>query len=119
MADKLSALNNLLGKTSTEEEVKHAWATCLGVDYDTADDHDLYTPQILFEFKYDKKFGNKNQLATVLAQLLYYLHRLKYGESGKGIPAEFCLADRNQAVVGKVAEWRDLYAARKVLLTGI
>ncbi len=113
MADKLSALITLLGKTSTEEEVKHAWAKCLGVDYDTADDHDLYTPQILFEFKYDKKFGNKNQLATVLAQLLYYLHRLKYGESGKGIPADFCLADRNQAVVGKVAEWRDLYSDEK------
>lgn len=113
MADKLSALVTLLGKTNTEEEVKHAWATHLGVDYDTADDHDLYTPQILFEFKYDKKFGNKSQLAAVLAQLLYYLHRLKYGESGKGIPAEFCLADRNQAVVGKVAEWRDLYADEK------
>lgn len=113
MADKLSALTNLLGKTNTEEEVKHAWAKCLGVDYDTADDHDLYTPQILFEFKYDKNFGNKTQLATVHAQLLYYLHRLKYGMSGKGIPAEFCLADRNQVVVGKVAEWRDLYVDEK------
>lgn len=39
MADKLAALLKQLHKATTEEDVKHAWAKCLSIDYDTADDH--------------------------------------------------------------------------------
>ncbi|MEO5770551.1 MAG: hypothetical protein ABIQ29_00635 [Burkholderiaceae bacterium] len=81
----------------------------LGLEYDTADDHDLYTEQVLFEFKHQRNFDHPAQRATTLAQLLYYLRRLKLGGTAKGIPANFCLADRATAVIGDVAEWRDLY----------
>ena len=72
---RLQKLLERLDKARTEEDVKAAWARHLKLDYDTSDDHDLYSPQVLFEFKYDKKLSNASQFAPVLAQLLYYLHR--------------------------------------------
>jgi len=110
MDKKLAALLDRLHKTKTEEEVKAAWARHLSLDYDTSDDHDLYSPQILFEFKYDRKLSNASQLAPVIAQLMYYLHRLKYKQSNKGIPQAWCAADRSVAVIGEVADWADLYS---------
>lgn len=111
MKDKrLQKLLERLEKTRTEEDVKAAWARHLKLDYDTSDDHDLYTPQMLFEFKFDKNLSNASQLAPVVAQLMYYLHRLKYHQSTKPIPAEWCAADRNEAVLGVVPDWSDLYS---------
>lgn len=110
MNKRLDALLKRLDKSRTEEDVKAAWARHLRLDYDTADDHDLYSPQVLFEFKYDKKLSNASQLAPVLAQLMYYLHRLKYHQSSKPIPLEWCAADKNEMVFGQVADWSDLYS---------
>ncbi|HAW82307.1 MAG TPA: hypothetical protein DCX27_22960 [Balneola sp.] len=70
-----------LKAAKTEETVKAIYAKYFKIDYDTADKHDLYTPQVLFEFKYDKNFQNLKALATILAQSLYYIRRLKYGEA--------------------------------------
>lgn len=110
MDKRLKTLLQRLDKTKTEEEVKAVWAKHLHLDYNTSDDHDLYTPQVLFEFKYDRKLSNASQLAPVVAQLMYYLHRLKFAQSSKGIPQAWCAADRNEAVIGEVADWSDLYS---------
>ena len=109
MSKRLEMLIRRLGKCRTEEDVKAAWAKHLRLEYDTSDDHDLYTPQVLFEFKFDRQLSSASQLAPVVAQLMYYLHRLKYHQSTKSIPAEWCAADRNEAVFGQVADWSDLY----------
>lgn len=106
---RAAALIERLEKAKTEEAVKAAWARCLELELDTTDDHDLYTDRVLFEFKLERNFDQPAQRAAVLAQLLYYLRRLKLGASNKGIPAAFCLADRRHAVVGDVADWRELY----------
>ena len=108
-AKKSSLLVKRLQKATREEDVKAAWAKCLDLEYDTAHDHDLYTEQVLFEFKLQRNFDQPAQRAAVLAQLLYYVRRLKLGGSAKGIPAMFCLADRATAVLGQIADWRDLY----------
>ncbi|HQX33477.1 MAG TPA: hypothetical protein PK817_07895 [Dokdonella sp.] len=107
---RLQKLLERLDKARTEEDVKAAWARHLKLDYDTSDDHDLYSPQVLFEFKYDKKLSNASQFAPVLAQLLYYLHRLKYHQSTKPIPMEWCAADKNEMVFGNVPDWSELYS---------
>ncbi len=109
MNNKLNSLLKLLNKSKTEEEVKAAWAKCFELEYDTADDIDLYTPQVLFEFKFDKELTQIPQLAAVIAQVMYYLRRLKFGYSKKGIPPAFCIADRNECVMCTVTDWRDLY----------
>ena len=99
-----------LAKARREEEVKAAWAGCFGLEYDTTHDHDLYTEQVLFEFKLQRNFDQANQRAATLAQPLYYVRRLKLDGTAKGIPANFCLADKTTAVLGTVADWRDLYS---------
>ena len=71
-----------VNKAKTEEDVKYAYSSR---------QHDLYTTQILFEFKFDKKFQNKKILAEILAQALCYVHKLKYGITDKKIPRLICL----------------------------
>ncbi len=97
-------------KARTEEDIKHAYAKFFGIEYDTSDRHDLYTPQVLFEFKDDKSLENTKIRAQVLAQTLYYIRRLKYGlHIDKAIPATICLADQKQAVLTETAIWKEFY----------
>ncbi|MDR2346776.1 MAG: hypothetical protein LBE18_11980 [Planctomycetaceae bacterium] len=100
----------------TEEEVKHAYATYFDVEYNTSDRHDLYTQQVLFEFKYDKHFDNGKSTAQVLAQTLYYVRKLKYSRQpkfdncvDKPIPPALCLADRNSAIITETTIWKTFY----------
>jgi hypothetical protein len=105
----LPKLLALLDKAQTEEDVKAAWAKTLGIDYNTSDDHDLYTPQVLFEFKFDRQLTQADSRAPVVAQVMYYLRRLKFGESKKAIPPSFCVADKTACAIGEVADWIALY----------
>ena len=105
----LQKLQPLLGKAQREEDVKAAWAKTLGIDYDTSDDHDLYTPQVLFEFKFDRKSAQAANRAPVVAQVMYYLRRLKFGESKKAIPPCFCITDKAACAIGDVADWKALF----------
>ena len=98
-----------LGKTKTEEDVKGAYAAHFGIQYDTSDRIDLYTKQALFEFKFDKNLRSLKQRAAILAQNLYYIHRLKYGVTDKPIPAHICVADRNEAFLTETRLWKKFY----------
>jgi hypothetical protein len=101
---------NKLKTAKTEETVKAIYAKYFKIDYDTADDHDLYTPQVLFEFKYDKNFQNLKALASTLAQTLYYVRRLKYEDVEKTIPFFLCLADKNGASITETNKWSTYYS---------
>ena len=101
---------NRLKTAKTEETVKAIYAKYFKIDYDTADKHDLYTPQVLFEFKYDKNFQNLKALATILAQSLYYIRRLKYEDTKKTIPFFLCLADKNEASLTETNKWSTYYS---------
>ena len=99
-----------LDKATTEEAVKAAYASYFNIEYDTSHHHDLYTPQVLFEFKADKNLHNLKALATVLAQSLYYVRRLKYFESEKPVPFFVCLADKNGAALTEIRKWNSYYS---------
>ena len=107
---RLEALQKKLQRARTEEDVKGAWTKCLDLEYDTADDIDLYTPQVIFEFKFNPDLLKQQNTALVIAQTLYYLRRLKRGQGRKAIPAAFALIDRTSVVLGQVSDWRDLFA---------
>lgn len=47
-----------LDAAQTEEAVKSVYAKYFNLSYDTTHGHDLYTPQVLFEFKQKKNFQN-------------------------------------------------------------
>ena len=99
-----------LKTAKTEETVKAIYAKYFKIEYDTADKHDLYTQQVLFEFKFDKNFQNLKALATVLAQILYYVRKLKYEDVRKTIPFFLCLADKNEATITETSKWSAYYS---------
>lgn len=100
---------NQLDKATTEEVVKSTYATYFKIKYNTSHHHDLYTPQVFFEFKADKNFHNLKALATILAQSLYYIRRLKYIDVEKAIPFFICLADKNEATITETRKWSTYY----------
>jgi len=98
-----------LDKATTEEDVKGAYTQYYNIKYDTAYRMDLYTPQILFEFKIDKNLRNLKSISTVLAQPLYYVRRLKYGKIEKPIPYYICLATKKEAALIEIKNWISYY----------
>ena len=105
-----AAFVRALDKARTEEDVKNVVARQFDIEYDTADRNDLYTPQVLFEFKKDKNSASLRQRAAALAQALYYMRRLKFGLTERPIPNHVCLADRNEALLFDAADLRAVYA---------
>ena len=101
---------NQLDKATTEEVVKATYAAYFKIKYNTSNHHDLYTPQVFFEFKADKNFHNLKALATILAQTLYYIRRLKYIDVQKPIPFFICLADKNEAAITETGKWSSYYS---------
>ena len=99
-----------LDKATQEEVVKATYANYFKIKYDTSHHHDLYTPQVFFEFKTDKNFHNLKALATTLAQSLYYIRRLKYIAVGQAIPFFICLADKNEASLTETGKWSAYYS---------
>lgn len=98
-----------LNKSTQEDEVRGIYASYFKIKYNTSHRNDLYTPQVLFEFKADKNFHNLKALATVLAQSLYYIRRLKYIDVDKAIPFFICLADKNEATLTETRKWKTYY----------
>ena len=68
-----------LQAAATEEEVKFIFAKFFNLKLSTKNYIDLYTPQILFEFKFDANLENLQTRAKIFAQTMYYVRRLKYG----------------------------------------
>lgn len=62
----------------TEEELKNFFAKFFDIKLSTKNYIDLYTPQIIFEFKLDANLKNISTLATCTAQIIYYVRRLKF-----------------------------------------
>lgn len=56
MAKNFSSFSKSLLKAKTEEEVMHTSAAHFGLDYDTEFRHELYSPEIFFEFKFQRDF---------------------------------------------------------------
>jgi len=106
---EINRFTNALQKGKTEEDIKNAYAKHFDIQYDTSDHLDLYTPQVLFEFKYDKNLENLKVRATILAQILYYVRRFKFGHTNKPIPPILCLANHDGAILTETIQWSEYY----------
>jgi len=104
-----SRFSKLLLKAKTEEEVKHAYAEHFGLEYDTQFRHDLYSPEIFFEFKNMRSLQRREARAAVIAQVLYYIRRLRLGYVEKEIPPVICVAAGKQAFFTDTTKWRKFY----------
>lgn len=98
-----------LNKAAVEEDVKAAYRKFFSLPQDSSKHHDLYTKQMLFEFKYEKNLSSRHVQAEVLAQILYYVHRLKFDTNDKSIPPFLCLADIKETIVTETIAWEGFY----------
>ena len=124
----LHQFQQLLSRCKVEDDVRAAYAKFFNIPFDASEYIDLYTPQVLFEFKYDKNFKRQHEKARVLAQALYYIRRLRYSDidelkAKKGdilfsqdqmlqltkglrpVPPTICLADINEAILTQTIDW--------------
>ncbi len=109
MAKNFPSFTKLLGKAKTEEEVKHAYAKHFALDYDTEFRHDLYSPEIFFEFKFQRNLEKRQARAAVLAQVMYYVRRLRLGYADRPVPPVVCIADLDQAFFTETHRWKKFY----------
>ena len=110
MPKKFSSFNKALLKAKTEEEVKHAYAAHFDLNYDTEFRHDLYSPEIFFEFKFSRSLQKREARAAVIAQVLYYVRRLRLGYADKIVPPIICIADGRQAFFTETKKWQKFYS---------
>lgn len=110
MAKNFSSFSQALRNAKTEEEVKHAYAAHFGLDYDTEFRHDLYSPEIFFEFKFSRRLQKRDARAAVLAQVMYYVRRLRLGHADKVVPPVICIADADQAFFTETHRWKKFYS---------
>ena len=123
----LKPFRQLLDQCKVEDDVRAAYAKFFDIPFDASEYIDLYTPQVLFEFKYDRNLSRTREKAKVLAQSLYYVRRLRYGDIDeltlfskdemadliqglRPVPPTICLADVNEAVFTSTADWQKYIA---------
>jgi hypothetical protein len=110
MAKTFAIFNRALRKAKTEEDVKHAYAVHFDLDYDTEFRHDLYSPEVFYEFKFSRGLQKREARAAVIAQVLYYIRRLRFGHADKVVPPVICVADGKQAFFTQTNKWRKFYS---------
>ena len=106
-------LFDILKPCQNEEEVKSEFAKHFKIKYNTRRKIDLYTEKILFEFKYDQNLQNKTTRARIVAQTLYYIRRLKYGQSTDPVPPTICIVDKNEAFFVNTSDFSTFYNASR------
>lgn len=105
---RIANLPVALGACRNEEEVKSTFCSAFGFKLVARQRIDLYTPQIIFEFKFQRDLSRAANRASVVAQILYYVRRLKYGNSDLSVPVYLAGIDHNQGFFAEVAEFSDL-----------
>lgn len=97
----------------TEEEVKSEFAKYFKFKIKTKQRFDHYSEQILYEFKYAKNLKNIQTRAKVIAQALYYIRELKFGNGTKPIPPYICIVDKNEALIFETKVYKNFYSDTK------
>ena len=98
-----------LQKASVEEDVKAAYREFFSLPQDSSKNRDLYTPLMLFEFKYERNLDKIKERAEVMAQILYYVKRLKYNTNTGVVSPFLCLADVKMTIVTETYKWQSFY----------
>lgn len=99
-----------ISTAKTEEELKFAFVKYFDLPFSTKNRIDLYTAQILFEFKLDDNLNNVKILAKTVAQALYYIRRLKIGDDDRSPSENVCVVTKNRAAFFKTEIFADFYS---------
>ncbi len=94
-----------LSACETEEEIKFNFIRFFQsklprtFKFDSRKNIDFYTPQILFEFKFDGGLNDIGRRARAFAQSLYYIRRLKYGSDSRVPSRLIAVVDKKSAAI--------------------
>ena len=107
------SLHSAFSGCGKEEEVKAEFCKFFKTKLFALRGIDHYTEGVLFEFKHDWNFRRVENVAKVLAQVMYYARLLK---SGAGLaryplPPRLCVVDRNEAFFTETRDWRRFFEA--------
>ena len=106
-------LYDKLKTCSKEIEVQQKFINFFKIDIRALGNIDNYTPQVLYEFKLNRNFENNNDLCKTIAQIVYYLHDLKYGDYIEPVSFCFCGASKRTTFIGKSSEYAEWYNSSK------
>lgn len=109
---KIYELPEILSACHNEEEVKFEFAKVFKLKIDSQMKMDLFIPNCLFEFKYDKNLKSNLQRAKVVAQALYYIRELKYGNQTLNVPPNICIIDKNEAFFVKTKDFSSIFNSK-------
>ena len=93
----------------TEEEIKSRFARYFKIILNTRHQIDLYTPQVIFEFKLNANLKNIQSRAKIIAQALYYIRKLKYGNYAE-VPSKYiCGIEKESAILIETTKLKNYY----------
>lgn len=103
-----------LASCKKEEEVKSEFCKFFKMKIKALGNIDHYTEQVLFEFKYDRNFKNIANVAAVLAQVMYYVRKLKFGAglTRYPLPPIICVVDKNEAFFAETKKFAKFYSSK-------
>lgn len=114
---RVKKLFDLLKKCKKEEEVKSEFLKEFKASINALNLIDHYTPEILFEFKYNKDFKKRHNVARAIAQTMYYVRRLMYSTHvdfvDKPVPPIICIVDKNEGFFIQTSDYKEYYQGRK------
>jgi hypothetical protein len=109
----MKGLYEKLSLCRTEEEVKYEFAKFFKYKIDTRERIDMYTPEILFEFKLHINMDSVQARAKAIAQALYYIRKLTYGRDARIPSARICIVDKNEGLFIETEKLKDYYYLSK------
>ena len=103
-----------LASCKKEEEVKAEFCKFFKMKIKALGNIDHYTEQVLFEFKYDRNFKSLANVAAVLAQVMYYARKLKFGAglTRYPLPPMICIVDKNEAFFAEAKKFAKFYSSK-------
>lgn len=106
-------LYDVLSPCKKEEEVKEQFVKFFKIKLNALGRIDHYSKEILYEFKLDKNFRNRTNMAVVIAQTMYYARSLKYGKLTQPLPPIICIIDKNEAFFIETKNFKEFYTKEK------
>ena len=107
-------LYDTLRQCAKEEEVKAEFCKFFKMKIFALRGIDHYTERVLFEFKYDRNFRSAENVARVLAQVMYYARMLKFGAglTKYPLPPYICVVDKNEAFFVETKDYAKFYSSK-------
>ena len=106
---KSKYLDEIVAESENEEDFKFAFAKYMKLKPSSKNFIDLYTPEILFEFKFNADLKNPSKLAKCVAQTLYYVRRLKFGNDNRPLSQNICVVSKKFGAVFATKDFAAFY----------